>query len=91
MHIGHIAVGDLVIRADGLVGKVVMCCQRASDNFIALEVDAYPRVNNDIRIVPQAQSRCDFFDHESIVDTLIWIEESPALSRICVPPTLLYR
>ena len=90
LRVGHVAVGDLVIRSDGLVGCVVKFWQRASDNHIALEVDAYPCVNNDIRYVSTAQSTRDFFDHHSIVDCLIWFEDSPALLRIAVPPALLY-
>jgi hypothetical protein len=91
LRIGHVAIGDLVIRSDGLVGCVVKVWQRAHDNHVALEVDVYPCVNNDIRFVSTAQSKRDFFDHQSLVDTLLWMEESPALLRIAVPPALLYR
>ena len=91
LRIGHVSVGDLVIRSDALVGRVVKFWQRASDNFIALEVDAYACVNDDIRFVSTAQTTREFFDHKSIVDSLIWFEDSPALLRIAVPPALLYR
>jgi hypothetical protein len=89
--IGHVAVGDLVVNVHGCVGCIVCCWQKASDNLIVLEVDAYPCLNDDVRFVSKAQASKSFFELREIVDSLIWIEESPGIIRICLPPALLYR
>ena len=89
--IGHVAAGDLVINVRGRVGCVISCWQRTSDNLIVLEVDIYPCLNNDIRFASKAQAVRGFFEHLDIVDTLLWIEDSPGIVRVSIPPALLYR
>ena len=91
IRIGHVACGDLVVNVRGRVGCVVSCWQRVSDELIVLEADVYPVLNNDIRFVSKSQSFRGFFVAKDLVDTVLWIEESPGIIRISVPPALLFR
>ena len=89
--IGHVSARDLVMNVHGRVGRVVSCWQRISDELIVLEVDAYPCLNNDISVVSSAQAVRGFFEQVDLVDTLLWIEDSPGIIRVSVPPAVLYR
>jgi hypothetical protein len=89
--IGHVAAKDLVVTVRGRVGCVVSFWQRVSDDNIVVEVDAYPCLDNDMRFASKAQATRCFFELRELVDTLIWIEDSPGIIRLSVPPALLYR
>ena len=91
IRIGHIAVGDIVVNVSGRVGCIVGCWQRVSDELIVLEVDVYPVLNDDMRFVSKSQSFRGFFNITDLVDTVFWIEDSPGILRISIPPALLYR
>ena len=91
VRIGHVRAGDLVITTSGVIGCVVCFWQSHHNEQVAVEVDIYPCVNNDIRFAAKSQSRRGFFRHTSLVDTLLWIDESPGIIRIAIPPALLLR
>ena len=91
IRIGHIAVGYIVVNVSGRVGCIVGCWQRVSDELIELEVDVYPVLNDDMRFVSKSQSFRGFFNITDLVDTVFWIEDSPGILRISIPPALLYR
>ena len=90
MKTGHVEGGDLVMTDSGLVGKVISLWKPMPTGRILLEVDVYPCINNDIRSRSTDRSSHGFFCSESIVDVLIWYEESPAIIRCVVPPALLF-
>jgi hypothetical protein len=92
IRIGHVQVGDVVVNIDGVVGCVVKFWQQCGgDDRIVVQVDVYPCLNNDIRYASKAQSYRSFMEDRTIVDAVLWIDDSPGIIRICVPPSLLYR
>ena len=90
MRIGQVSAGDLVIDDVGGVGKVISFWQRENDHRLTIEIDAYPCVNNDISIRATLRSHRDFVTSESLIDTCIWVEDSPGIIHVTVPPALLY-
>lgn len=91
MHVGQVGRGDLVINNVGDVGKVISVWQTVDErNHIFFEVDAYPCINNDVRIRATTRAYRDVFGSDSIIDVLIWYEDSPGIIRLAVPPGLLF-
>ena len=79
----------MVVNKDGVLGKVVGFWEQAGAE-ICVAVDAYECVNNDPRLRALQRSQRVFFNYRSTVDSLIWVEESPAIIRVSLPPSLLY-
>jgi hypothetical protein len=95
MRIGHVEHGDLVVTKCGAVAKIVCFWRRDSAEAAAAhqlfaEVDVYPSLNNDIRYAATTRSKRRFLDCHSFVDSLIWLEDSPGIIRISLPPALLF-
>ena len=88
---GLVANGDMVINESGDVAKVISIWQKVSEDGLILEVEAYPCINDDLKYRATQRSRVDFFKSESIVDVLIWYEDSPGIICVPIPPALLYR
>jgi hypothetical protein len=90
LHIGSVRAGDLIINTDGLLGSVAGFWQHG-DGDIFVAVDAYECVNSDPRLRALQRHHRVFFDAHTIIDSLIWVEESPAIIRVSLPPALLYK
>ena len=94
LRIGHVARGDLIITNTGVVAKIVTFMRKDSVEClldIFAEVDVYPCVNGDLKYASSARSTRRFLDCKTFVDCLIWLEESPGLIRISIPPALLFK
>ena len=81
----------MVINESGDVAKVISIWQKVSEDGLILEVEAYPCINDDLKYRATQRSRADFFKSESIVDVLIWYEDSPGIICVPIPLALLYR
>ena len=91
LRIGEVSAGDLIINDSGDVAKVLSVFQQSLDVELLLEVDFYPSINGDIRCRATDNSHSGFFKASSIIDVLIWYEDSPNVIRCAIPPALLYK
>ena len=92
LRIGQVSAGDLIINDSGDVAKVLSVFQQSiGDVELLLEVDVYPSINGDIRCRATDRSCRRFFRSSSIIDVLIWYEQSPNSIRCAIPPALLYK
>jgi len=89
LHIGAVQHGDIVINEQGIVGAVAEFWQQG-DGHIFAAVDAFECIDDNPQIRAVQRSHRVFFEASTIVDSLIWVEESPAIVRVSLPPALLY-
>ena len=90
MKVGQVKSGDLVMTDLGVVAKVRSIWQRVPHGRFVVEVDEYECINNDIRVRSSTRTSHAFLYAESIIDVLIWYEDSPGIIRCAVPPALLF-
>ena len=91
LRIGLFSAGDLIINDDGDVAKVLSVFQQCIDDEVLLEVDVYPSINGDTRCRATDRSHRRVFKASSMIDVLIWYEDSPNIIRCAIPPVLLYK
>ena len=91
LRIGEVSAGDLIINDSGDVAKVLSVFQQSIDVELFLEVDVYPSINGNPRCRATDRSHRSFFQASSIIDVLIWYEDSPNIIRCAIPPALLYK
>ena len=91
LRIGSLATGDVTMNCDGDVGKVVAMWQGIPASTIFVQVDVYPTINDDLRLRSTTRSTRQFWDASTLIDTLIWLEESPGIIRIPIPAAILYK
>ena len=91
LRIGLVSAGDLIINDEGDVAKVLSVFQQSIEDELLLEVDVYPSINGDTRCRARDRSHRRFFKASSIIDVLIWYEDSPNIIRCAIPPALLYK
>jgi hypothetical protein len=89
LRIGRASAEDLCITDDGAVGRIIGFWQCGSSDIYA-EIDAYECIDGDARLRSLERSHRMFIDSRTIIDTLIWVMESPAIARISLPPALLH-
>ena len=81
---------DLVITDAGVVAAIVAFWQSAGDETLYAEANAYECLNNDARFRSLERSHRVFIDTRTIIEALIWYEESPTIIKVSLPPALLY-
>ena len=91
LRIGLVSAGDLIINDEGDVAKVLSVFQQSIEDELLLEVDVYPSINGDTRCRATDKNHRRFFKASSIIDVLIWYEDSPNIIRCAIPPALLYK
>ena len=92
LRLGRVSAGDVTMNSNGDVGMVTAMWQGIpASSTIYAEVEEYPTINDDLRFRSVTRSTQQFWDASTLIDTIIWVEESPGIIRIAIPPGILYR
>ena len=90
LRIGLVSAGDLIINDSADVAKVLSVFQQSIEVELLLEVDVYPSINGDTRCRATYRSHRRVLNASTIIDVLIWYEDSQNITRCAIPPALLY-
>lgn len=90
LRIGLTSHGDMIVSTTGVVGTVINFWQFIGDATFFVEIDAHECINNDTRFRSKDRVERLCLETSSIVDSLVWVYDSPSIIRVSLPPALLF-
>lgn len=87
--IGHVHVNDLMIDDNARVGKARAFWQQYPQPDLFVELDLYRCVGGDVRVWATTNPKRIFVNANTMIDTLLWYEDSAGIIRVAIPPALL--